>query len=190
MILQTIMQEPELEAWQRLKIKRLSEVFAGRTIMAKDQPAKAASTKEGSDQSNEPAADTAQPQRFFLPSISGRKEGFKTTVDDGYLWRKYGEKAIKDKGGSTHPRSYYKCTYPNCKCRKTVELDVAGGNREVTEYKGTHNHPPPGSEDKSDGRAVSQQDRVKAQAAAKNASASKDATHQIGSDPRCGAPIG
>mmetsp|Transcript_5318 Transcript_5318/g.19464 ORF Transcript_5318/g.19464 Transcript_5318/m.19464 type:complete len:653 (-) Transcript_5318:625-2583(-) len=127
---------------------------------AASKPPLPSGIKEGSDQSEVLMTDIVQPQRFFLPSISGRKEGFKTTVDDGYLWRKYGEKAIKEKGGRTHPRSYYKCTYPGCKCRKTVELDIHGGNREVTDYKGVHNHPAPGTEE---GKAEGSQDpRVKA----------------------------
>lgn len=58
---------------------------------------------------------------------------------DGYNWRKYGQKQVK---GSEHPRSYYKCTYPNCPVKKKVERSSYG---EVTEiiYKGEHNHSKP-----------------------------------------------
>ncbi|KAE9596386.1 putative transcription factor WRKY family [Lupinus albus] len=35
--------------------------------------------------------------------------------DDGYNWRKYGQKLVK---GSEFPRSYYKCTHPNCEVKK------------------------------------------------------------------------
>lgn len=60
--------------------------------------------------------------------------------DDGYNWRKYGQKQVK---GSENPRSYYKCTYPNCPTKKKVENSLLDG--EITEivYKGTHNHPKP-----------------------------------------------
>jgi WRKY transcription factor 33 len=59
--------------------------------------------------------------------------------DDGYNWRKYGQKQVK---GSENPRSYFKCTYPSCPTKKKVERSLEG---EVTEivYKGTHNHPKP-----------------------------------------------
>ena len=59
---------------------------------------------------------------------------------DGYCWRKYGQKQVK---GSEHPRSYYRCTAPNCPVRKKVELSTETGV-ESSSYSGTHNHPCPG----------------------------------------------
>ncbi|CAL5390180.1 unnamed protein product [Camellia sinensis] len=61
--------------------------------------------------------------------------------DDGYNWRKYGQKQVK---GSEYPRSYYKCTHPNCPVKKKVERSPEGHITEII-YKGTHNHskPPP-----------------------------------------------
>ncbi|XP_019454457.1 PREDICTED: probable WRKY transcription factor 26 isoform X2 [Lupinus angustifolius] len=59
--------------------------------------------------------------------------------DDGYNWRKYGEKKVK---GSENPRSYYKCTYPNCPTKKKVERSLDGQITEIV-YKGSHNHPKP-----------------------------------------------
>ncbi|XP_077213634.1 WRKY transcription factor WRKY24-like isoform X2 [Tasmannia lanceolata] len=61
--------------------------------------------------------------------------------DDGYNWRKYGQKQMK---GSENPRSYYKCTYPNCPTKKKVERSLDGQITEIV-YKGTHNHPKPQS---------------------------------------------
>lgn len=62
--------------------------------------------------------------------------------DDGYNWRKYGQKQVK---GSENPRSYYKCTYPNCPTKKKVERSLLDGQITEIVYKGTHNHPKPQS---------------------------------------------
>ncbi|KAH7422787.1 hypothetical protein KP509_12G025600 [Ceratopteris richardii] len=61
--------------------------------------------------------------------------------DDGYNWRKYGQKQVK---GSEFPRSYYKCTYPNCSVKKKVERSHDGQVTEIV-YKGEHDHPKPQS---------------------------------------------
>ncbi|XP_022154851.1 WRKY transcription factor WRKY24 [Momordica charantia] len=61
--------------------------------------------------------------------------------DDGYNWRKYGQKQVK---GSENPRSYYKCTFPNCPTKKKVERSLDGQITEIV-YKGSHNHPKPQS---------------------------------------------
>ncbi|XP_040991934.1 WRKY transcription factor WRKY24-like isoform X1 [Juglans microcarpa x Juglans regia] len=61
--------------------------------------------------------------------------------DDGYNWRKYGQKQVK---GSENPRSYYKCTHPNCPTKKKVERSIDGHITEIV-YKGSHNHAKPQS---------------------------------------------
>lgn len=60
-------------------------------------------------------------------------------AEDGYSWRKYGQKHVK---GSEYPRSYYKCNNSSCPVKKKVERSHDG---EITEiiYKGAHNHPKP-----------------------------------------------
>ncbi|KAK9151355.1 hypothetical protein Syun_009664 [Stephania yunnanensis] len=58
---------------------------------------------------------------------------------DGYNWRKYGQKHIK---GSEYPRSYYRCTHPNCSVKKQLERSHDGQITEVI-YKGKHEHPKP-----------------------------------------------
>ncbi|KAJ8421739.1 hypothetical protein Cgig2_032776 [Carnegiea gigantea] len=62
-------------------------------------------------------------------------------ADDGYNWRKYGQKQVK---GSEYPRSYYRCTIPNCPVKKKVERSFDGHITEII-YKGQHNHDPPPS---------------------------------------------
>ncbi|KAK6149482.1 hypothetical protein DH2020_017007 [Rehmannia glutinosa] len=59
--------------------------------------------------------------------------------EDGYNWRKYGQKHVK---GSEYPRSYYKCTHQNCPVKKKVERSHEGHITEII-YKGAHNHPEP-----------------------------------------------
>ncbi|XP_027362354.1 probable WRKY transcription factor 4 isoform X2 [Abrus precatorius] len=60
-------------------------------------------------------------------------------ADDGYNWRKYGQKHVK---GSEFPRSYYKCTHPNCPVKKKVERSLEGHVTAII-YKGEHNHQRP-----------------------------------------------
>lgn len=60
-------------------------------------------------------------------------------ADDGYNWRKYGQKPIK---GCGYPRSYYKCTHLNCPVKKKVERSLDGHITEII-YKGQHNHDKP-----------------------------------------------
>ncbi|URD97828.1 WRKY transcription factor [Musa troglodytarum] len=61
------------------------------------------------------------------------------SAEDGYNWRKYGQKHVK---GSEYPRSYYKCTHPHCQMKKQIERSQDGQITEII-YKGQHDHPKP-----------------------------------------------
>lgn len=58
-------------------------------------------------------------------------------IDDGYKWRKYGQKAIKN---SPHPRSYYRCTNPRCFAKKQVERSAEDPETITITYEGLHMH--------------------------------------------------
>ncbi|XP_075518040.1 putative WRKY transcription factor 24 [Primulina tabacum] len=59
-------------------------------------------------------------------------------LDDGYKWRKYGQKSVKD---SIHPRSYYRCTHHTCNVKKQIQRLSKDTSIVVTTYEGIHNHP-------------------------------------------------
>ncbi|KAG0484606.1 hypothetical protein HPP92_008685 [Vanilla planifolia] len=60
-------------------------------------------------------------------------------LDDGYKWRKYGQKVVKN---TQHPRSYYRCTQDNCRVKKRVERLAEDPRMVITTYEGRHAHSP------------------------------------------------
>ncbi|WJX63697.1 transcription factor [Trifolium repens] len=64
-------------------------------------------------------------------------------LDDGYKWRKYGQKLIQ---GNLYPRSYYRCELKHRGgCLATKQVERSSDNIRVvnTTYRGTHNHDVP-----------------------------------------------
>ncbi|KAK8488672.1 hypothetical protein V6N13_042366 [Hibiscus sabdariffa] len=58
-------------------------------------------------------------------------------LEDGYRWRKYGQKAVKN---SPFPRSYYRCTNSKCIVKKRVERSSEDPTIVITTYEGQHCH--------------------------------------------------
>uniref|UniRef100_A0ACD5UZX6 Uncharacterized protein n=1 Tax=Avena sativa TaxID=4498 RepID=A0ACD5UZX6_AVESA len=67
-------------------------------------------------------------------------------LDDGYRWRKYGQKVVR---GNPHPRSYYKCTYQGCDVKKHIERSSEEPHAVITTYEGKHIHDVPASRNRS-----------------------------------------
>lgn len=94
-------------------------------------------TVGGSTEHSPPLDELPDEERGSGDSMAAAGGG--TASEDGYNWRKYGQKQVK---GSEYPRSYYKCTHPNCQVKKKVERSQEGHVTEII-YKGAHNHPKP-----------------------------------------------
>ncbi|TKY73666.1 WRKY transcription factor 75 [Spatholobus suberectus] len=59
-------------------------------------------------------------------------------LDDGYQWRKYGKKIVKN---NKFPRSYYRCSHRGCNVKKQIQRHPQDEQIVVTTYEGTHTHP-------------------------------------------------
>nr|AZU90778.1 WRKY transcription factor 3 [Siraitia grosvenorii]QEE82237.1 WRKY transcription factor 3 [Siraitia grosvenorii] len=77
-------------------------------------------------------------KRSALPRIAFQTRSAEDVLDDGYRWRKYGQKAVKH---SSYPRSYYRCTHHTCNVKKQIQRHSKDPNIVVTTYEGVHNHP-------------------------------------------------
>jgi len=110
------------------------------------------SSKSGDDHENEPEAKRwkgdneneaisgSESRTVREPRIVVQTTSDIDILDDGYRWRKYGQKVVK---GNPNPRSYYKCTYTGCPVRKHVERACHDLRAVITTYEGKHNHDVP-----------------------------------------------
>ncbi|KAH7515465.1 hypothetical protein FEM48_Zijuj10G0029300 [Ziziphus jujuba var. spinosa] len=55
-------------------------------------------------------------------------------LDDGYRWRKYGQKAVKN-------NKFPRCTHQGCNVKKQVQRLTKDEGVVVTTYEGMHSHP-------------------------------------------------
>lgn len=88
-----------------------------------------------------PSRNRQQQQQQQPPQPPEKPRRESMANDDGYNWRKYGEKQVK---GSPYPRSYYKCSHPNCSAKKMIEREPKTGRISQAEFKNEHNHAKPG----------------------------------------------
>ncbi|KAL6637191.1 hypothetical protein ACP70R_024763 [Stipagrostis hirtigluma subsp. patula] len=100
------------------------------------------------------------------PSETGSGSQLLEMPEDGYEWKKYGQKFIKN---IQKIRSYFRCRHKLCGAKKKVEWhpsDPGGGLRVV--YEGAHQHgtPPSSSaagDDQGAGGAAANQYELRAQ---------------------------
>lgn len=109
----------------------LSSTPGFNAYFVQQKPSLKSETKQTIESPNPVPQNTEQIQRSLPPIPIADRPSF-----DGYNWRKYGQKQVK---GSEYPRSYYKCTHPNCPVKKKVERSLDGQITEIV-YKGEHSH--------------------------------------------------
>ncbi|XVF08873.1 hypothetical protein REPUB_Repub07fG0041700 [Reevesia pubescens] len=82
-----------------------------------------------------PASKTTTGHKIAYRTRSNNEE-----VDDGYRWRKYGQKIVKE---NPHARHYYRCSTGDCPVRKLIEPDSEDRSFSIITYEGRHNHDVP-----------------------------------------------
>ncbi|PIN17532.1 hypothetical protein CDL12_09810 [Handroanthus impetiginosus] len=78
-------------------------------------------------------------------------------INDGYRWRKYGQKLVK---GNPNPRSYYRCSNAGCPVKKHVERASHDSKVVITTYEGQHDHDMPASRTVSQSIAVGDANKI------------------------------
>ncbi|XP_039053564.1 WRKY transcription factor 71-like [Hibiscus syriacus] len=102
----------------------------------KDKQPKA-SEDQGDDKSKKVNKATKKEKRQKEPRFAFLTNSEIDNLEDGYRWRKYGQKAVKN---SPFPRSYYRCTSPKCGVKKRVERSFQDPSVVITTYEGKHDH--------------------------------------------------
>ncbi|RZC72535.1 hypothetical protein C5167_048022 [Papaver somniferum] len=67
-----------------------------------------------------------------------KQKGLQVSLDDGYNWKKYGQKDILR---AKHPRSYYRCSRSSaegCKAMKHVQQSDEERSMFIVTYQGKH----------------------------------------------------
>ncbi|KAK3135015.1 hypothetical protein QOZ80_5BG0413570 [Eleusine coracana subsp. coracana] len=108
----------------------VSEGSSTIVVDASGEETKAANNKKGGARGKKKKASR--------PRFAFQTRSENDILDDGYRWRKYGQKAVKN---SAYPRSYYRCTHHTCNVKKQVQRLAKDTSIVVTTYEGVHNHP-------------------------------------------------
>ncbi|PKU65544.1 putative WRKY transcription factor 40 [Dendrobium catenatum] len=119
--------------------KRKSQVIVNRTEEGDhtENPTSNCSSEQVIDQEAKPRVSKLYIRADGRVSI--------TVVRDGYHWRKYGQKVIRD---NPYPRAYFRCSFaPVCPVKKKVQRCTEDHSVLVLTYEGEHNHIQPSPAD-------------------------------------------
>ena len=111
-----------------------SETFMPNSTPAVENPLALAHDNNASNNQGEDQKDFSDNKTKLADTV------VMNTPNDGYNWRKYGQKQVKSTESS---RSYYRCTYSDCGAKKKVQQCHQSGFVTGVVYKGCHNHDPP-----------------------------------------------
>ncbi|XP_072998165.1 probable WRKY transcription factor 49 [Typha latifolia] len=132
---------PEVADRESLMNKLISTVYSGPTIG--DIESALSFTWQINDSDGQPGSrpSVSLPEKGLTKIDNKYTLKIKTSgnglTDDGYKWRKYGQKSIKN---SPNPRSYYRCTNPRCNAKKQVERSTEDPETLIVTYEGLHLH--------------------------------------------------
>ncbi|XP_008792410.1 probable WRKY transcription factor 75 [Phoenix dactylifera] len=107
-------------------------------LQAVGRPGEGEADATGGGGVKEKGKGTGRAKKVSRPRFAFQTRSPNDILDDGYRWRKYGQKAVKN---STYPRSYYRCTHHTCNVKKQVQRLSKDTSVVVTTYEGVHNHP-------------------------------------------------
>ncbi|KAL5205732.1 hypothetical protein ABZP36_033941 [Zizania latifolia] len=99
----------------------------------------AARSSAGPSRQTPPPPPTAEPRpKVRTVRVPADGNSVAETVNDGYQWRKYGQKVTRD---NPYPRSYFRCAFaPSCPVKKKVQRCAEDRSMLVATYEGEHNH--------------------------------------------------
>ncbi|XP_071716372.1 probable WRKY transcription factor 57 [Rutidosis leptorrhynchoides] len=125
-------------------VENAGDIDIDASTSSEDRPESSAATSGGAASSGKPPPSetgvkmkTKGPKRIRQQRFAFVTKSEIDHLEDGYRWRKYGQKAVKN---SPFPRSYYRCTNSNCTVKKRVERSSTDPTTVITTYEGQHCH--------------------------------------------------
>ncbi|XP_061362112.1 probable WRKY transcription factor 33 isoform X2 [Gastrolobium bilobum] len=140
------------DIWKFNEPKKQTDFSSERTATKSEYPSTHSFSSEMASSKPEIQSNSVTGSGYFNYTNASQSVREQKRTEDGYNWRKYGQKQVK---GSENPRSYYKCTHQNCSMKKKVERSLDGQITEIV-YKGSHNHPKPQSTRRTSSQPIHQ----------------------------------